>query len=155
MSKLDAWKICALVIVYRQTWANDHLRITTTGIQRPSFWSPNLNLYYINLPLNNNHLSTTASYLGPWGWSLYTSLTVSLFKCNPVVKLLYSKFYRSNAKIQKKDRIKRFVLTHWFGDKIKIIHFFVKVNAIQRKCEKGCTPLSAIHYHFSLQDSYP
>ncbi len=40
---------------YSQTWANDHLRIATTCLQRPPLWSPNLSLYNINLPLNNGH----------------------------------------------------------------------------------------------------
>jgi hypothetical protein len=48
----------------------------TTCLQRPSFWSPNLSLYNTNLPLNNDHLSTTTTYLGSRGWSLYTRLTV-------------------------------------------------------------------------------
>ncbi len=41
---------------YSQTWANDYLRIATTCLQRPPFWSPNLDLYNINQPLNNDHL---------------------------------------------------------------------------------------------------
>ncbi len=62
--------------MYSQTWVNDHLRIATTCLQRPSFWSPNLSLYNTTLPLNNDHLSTTATNLGFQGWSLYTSLNV-------------------------------------------------------------------------------
>jgi hypothetical protein len=62
--------------MYSQTWVNDHLRIATTCLQRPSFWSPNLSLCNTTLPLNNDHLSTTATNLGSQGWSLYTSLTV-------------------------------------------------------------------------------
>ncbi len=42
-------------------WANDYLRITTTCLQRTSFWNPDLNLYSINQPLNNDHLSTVAT----------------------------------------------------------------------------------------------
>ncbi len=45
---------------WSQTWDNDHLRIATTWPQRPPFWSPNVGLYNIKLPLNNDHLSTTA-----------------------------------------------------------------------------------------------
>ncbi len=61
---------------YYQTCVNDHLRITTTCLLWPSFWSPNYRFYNINLPLNNNHLSTTATNFGSRGWSLYAGLTV-------------------------------------------------------------------------------
>ncbi len=66
---------------YSQTWVNNHLQITTTCLQRPPFWSPNLSLYNIKLPLNKDHLSTTATNLGSWGWSLYTSSTVQSNLC--------------------------------------------------------------------------
>jgi len=52
---------------YRQTWVNDHLQITTTCIQRQRFWGPNFNFCNITLPLNNDHLSTTATNFGPEG----------------------------------------------------------------------------------------
>ena len=58
---------------YSQTWANDHLRITTTCVQRPLFWGPIFTFYSIKLPLNNDHLSTTATIFGSRGWSFYTS----------------------------------------------------------------------------------
>jgi len=61
---------------YSQTWVNDHLRITTTCLQQPQFWGPNFNFHNIKLPLNNDHLSTTATNFGSQGWSLNTSLTV-------------------------------------------------------------------------------
>ncbi len=59
-----------------QTWANDHLPMTTTSLQRPPFWCPNFSFYNIKLPLNNDHLSTMVTNLGSRGWSLYTGLTV-------------------------------------------------------------------------------
>ena len=62
--------------VYSQTWANDHLRIATTCQQRPLFWGPIFNYYNIMLPLNHDQLSTTATFWGSRGWSLYTGLTV-------------------------------------------------------------------------------
>jgi hypothetical protein len=65
---------------YCQTWTNDHLWITTTCLQRPLFLGPDFNVYSIDLPLNNDHLSTTATILGSRGWSLYTGLTVLLKK---------------------------------------------------------------------------
>ncbi len=49
-----------------------HLRIATTCLQRPPFWSSNFSFY--KLPLNNNHLSTTATNSGFLGWSLCTGL---------------------------------------------------------------------------------
>ena len=67
------------ILKYSQTWVNDHLRIATTCLQRPLFWSPNLRLHNINLPLNNDHLSTTATNLGSRGWSLYKGLTVQSY----------------------------------------------------------------------------
>ena len=64
---------------YSQTWANDHLRITTTCLQRPPFLGPIFNFHNIKLPLNSDHLSTTVSNLGSQGWSLYTGLTVQIW----------------------------------------------------------------------------
>ena len=37
-----------LVKKYSHTWVNDHLSIATTCLQRPQFWDPILNIYYIN-----------------------------------------------------------------------------------------------------------
>ena len=34
---------------YSQTWANDHLRITTTCLKRPSFWGPISTFYQIKI----------------------------------------------------------------------------------------------------------
>ncbi len=34
-----------LCSIYSQTWANDHLRITTTCLQRPLFWGPVFHVY--------------------------------------------------------------------------------------------------------------
>ena len=63
--------------MYSQTWANDHLRITTTCLQRPLFLGLNINVYNsVKLPLNYDHLSTTVTILGSRGWSLHTGLTV-------------------------------------------------------------------------------
>ncbi len=62
--------------MYSQTWANSHLLIAPTCLLRPSFWGPVLNHYSIKWPLNNDHLSTTATIFGCQGWLLYTGLTV-------------------------------------------------------------------------------
>jgi len=70
-------RITILFLMYSQTWVNDHLQITTTCLQRPLFWGPDFNFHYKKLPLNNNHLSTTATHFGSRRWSLYTGLTVS------------------------------------------------------------------------------
>ena len=64
---------------YSQTWDNDHLRITTTCLQRSPFGGPIVTFYNTKLPLNNDHLSTTATNLGPRGWSLFTGLTVFIW----------------------------------------------------------------------------
>jgi len=66
------------ILLYSQTWVNDHLWITTTCLQQPLFWGPNFNFHNVKLPLSNDHLSTTATNFGSRGWSLYTSLTVFL-----------------------------------------------------------------------------
>ncbi len=52
---------------YRQTWGNDHLRITTTCLKRPSSKGPIFYFFNIKLPLNNDHLQTTVINLGPEG----------------------------------------------------------------------------------------
>jgi hypothetical protein len=51
---------------------------TTTCLQRLLFWSPVFHIYRTNEPLNNDHLSTTATIFGSQGRSLYTGLTVYL-----------------------------------------------------------------------------
>ncbi len=51
---------------------------TNKNKKRPPFWSPNFDLHNINLLLNNDHLSTTATNFGSQGWSLCTGLTVLL-----------------------------------------------------------------------------
>ncbi len=65
-----------VILNYSQNWVNDHLWITTTRLQRPLFRGSNFNFHSIKLPLNNDHLSTTATHFGSRGWSLYTGLTV-------------------------------------------------------------------------------
>ncbi len=69
-------KVSPAAFMYSQTWANDHPRISTTCLQRPLFSSPNLGLCNINLPLKNDHLSTTATNFRYQGWLLYTGLTI-------------------------------------------------------------------------------
>ena len=49
------------------TYKPDHLRIATTCQQQPPFLGPIFNFYNTKLPLNNNHLSTTAPFLGSKG----------------------------------------------------------------------------------------
>jgi hypothetical protein len=79
-SKIKFVRLCVnnlmFLTTYSQTLVNDHLRITTTCLQRPPFRGPNFNFYNTKLPLNNDHLSTTATNFGSLGGSLYTSLTV-------------------------------------------------------------------------------
>ncbi len=78
------------------------LEPTNTCQQWPLLWSPHLCLYNINLPLNNDHLSTTVTNFGSWGWSLYTGLTVV-------------KFYVLFSKIQtvQKSFLSRLFLPPW------------------------------------------
>ncbi len=60
---------------YSLTRANDHLRITTTCLQRP-LYSIHSKFSRHKLLLNNDYLSTTTTNLGSQGWSLYIGLTV-------------------------------------------------------------------------------
>ncbi len=62
---------------YSQTWATNHFRIATTCLQRPPIFRSHVKLSLHKWPLNNNHLSTTATIFGFQGWLLYSSLTVS------------------------------------------------------------------------------
>jgi len=64
------------IIKYSQTWINDHLWIRTICLQQPLFWGPNINYHNVKLPLNKDHMSTTATNFGFQGWFLYTCLTV-------------------------------------------------------------------------------
>ncbi len=71
------WRINLLVALrYKGMMSNldSILRITTTCLQRPQFWNPNLGFYNINQPLNNDQLSMTAINLGPRGWLLQTQI---------------------------------------------------------------------------------
>jgi hypothetical protein len=60
---------CLDSICVKCTWENEHTvkhEQTTTYEKQPpayttTYWIPNLNLYNIELPLNNDHLSTTAT----------------------------------------------------------------------------------------------
>ncbi len=56
--------------IYSQIWANDHLFLTTTIL-----WF-HLEILQHKWPLNNDHLSTTATIFGSQGWSLWIVLSV-------------------------------------------------------------------------------
>jgi len=89
-----ACHVCQIIVwlIYSQTWANDHLRIATTCLQRPLFCGPVFLVYSIKVPLNNDHLSTTATIFGSRGWPLYTGLTVHKWRHNLKKKLCYLLF---------------------------------------------------------------
>ncbi len=70
---------------YSQTWVNDHLRITTTCLQRPLFRGSNFNVHNIKLPLNNDHLSTTAKNFGPREGGRYTHVWLYLINYTTIV----------------------------------------------------------------------
>ncbi len=69
LSSLEQRVLLILGWEYSPTWVNSHLP-TATYLQMPG-----LGLYNINLPVNNDHLSSTATNLGSRWWS-YTGLTV-------------------------------------------------------------------------------
>jgi hypothetical protein len=60
-------------------------------VQRPPFWSLNVrhSVCNVKLPLNNNHLSTTATYFGFQRWSLYTGLNLHWFIVNNEIYLFF------------------------------------------------------------------
>ena len=62
MFHIDA--IEKMQFVYSQAWVIGHLWLTTTCLQRPSFMGPVKSLLYQKWPLNNDHLSATATNLG-------------------------------------------------------------------------------------------
>ena len=66
------------IFFYREDYIPEKLQTANikTCLQRPPFWGPIFTFCNIKLPLNNDHLSTTAWSLGSRGWSLYTGLTV-------------------------------------------------------------------------------
>jgi len=79
------------------------LRITTTCLQRPEFWGPNFNFHNIKPPLNNGHLSTTATNFEFQGWSLYTSVHESrLFLKEPWQECIIYYFYYYRLVLQSK-----------------------------------------------------
>ncbi len=53
--------------MYSQTWANDHLRIVTTCLQRPLFWGPNYIFYNINDLQTTTTCQQRPLFLGPEG----------------------------------------------------------------------------------------
>ena len=71
--------VCRCTHSYSQTCASDHLLITTICLQRPPFCGPVFILYSIKLPLNNDHMSTTATNLGSQVWSLTRCTQVWLY----------------------------------------------------------------------------
>ena len=60
-----------VILINCQTWVNNHLRIATICLQRLPLWSHISNFHNIKLPLNNDHLSTTAIHLGSRRWLWY------------------------------------------------------------------------------------
>jgi len=82
--------VCLLVIrntcnwYYSQTWANDHLWIAATCIQRPSFIRSQFEILLLKWPPNDYHLPTTATIPRSQGWSLYTGLQ-GIYKFKDVI----------------------------------------------------------------------
>ena len=70
LSNSDRQRISKLDWMYSQTWAKDHIRIATTILRSHN------GLLLHKRPLNNDHLSTTATIFGSQGRSLNTGLTV-------------------------------------------------------------------------------
>ncbi len=87
-------------------------RPPSTCLQRSLFWGLNFNIYSIQVPLNNDHPSTTATIFGARGWSLYSDLTV------------FSQFalYAGQKKVTQNKKIL------WFLEVLGILVFFVPVK---------------------------
>ncbi len=64
--------------------------MVTTCLQRPPFWGPNMKIIIFKWPLNNNHLSTTATILGSHVWSLFTGC-IEKFQIILIFFLIYKK----------------------------------------------------------------
>ncbi len=91
-------KFSKLFRKYSQTWANDYLRIATTCLHGPPLWSPNLGLFYINLPK-----AATTSQQGPqirgpyggslvWQYKLYSFLQFDVWKILNLVEQMNQKW---------------------------------------------------------------
>jgi len=111
-----------LTLVESTFKVNDHLWITNTCLQRPQFWGPNFNFHNIELPLNNYHLSTTATNFKPQGRSLYTSLTV----CFVITVDKYIDIH---------NNIGHFVIGHFVIGHFVIGHFVISV-CIQKSAKQ-------------------
>ena len=82
--------------------------LTTTCLQRPPFWGPIITLYSIKLPLNNDHLLTTATSIGSRGWSLYTGLTVFHFHYETIQ---LSSYWCKQTKQSRKETLSAYLQT--------------------------------------------
>jgi len=80
---------------YIQSCVNDHLQIATTSVHGPPFWGPNFNFCNIKLPLNNDHLATTAANFGSWWW-LYI---VHMFDCISISKVIDFQAYKNTGRV--------------------------------------------------------
>ncbi len=84
---------------------SDHLSITTTIL-----WS-HLELLLHKWTLNNEHLPTTATICGAWGWSLYQGLMYLIFfNKNVAVAVACASIYFSRTYYLQKSTAPKFII---------------------------------------------
>ncbi len=135
---------------YSQTWANIHLQIATTCLQRPPFLGHISNFYSIRLPLNNDHLSTTTTNLG---YDCISKNWTLKYQFKKEIKFSLSFFLIFNEQISVTfpfSFITRFMLTNiertfWFSDFFGGTHW----NGQERKIRfiYVCKKLRVLYLH--------
>ncbi len=113
-------------IKYSQTWTNDHLRLATAWLQRPLFWGPIFDVNSTKVPLNNDHLSTTAIIFGSQRWSFYTGLTV-FFIPNKFWTALNEYFYRKALRMGHHLHEQYFLRHKFFEGGPKICYLLIAI----------------------------
>ncbi len=88
-------KFCLLI--YSQTWANDQLRIAITCLYNDHHFGSLSELLLLKWPLNNDHISTTATIFWFRWWLFYTGLTVCV---SPIKSIKSNTYFYVTQKIQ-------------------------------------------------------
>ncbi len=118
---------------YSQTWAYDHLSIRTTVLRY------HLKLLSHKWPLNNDHLSTTATIFVSRGCLWYTSLTVrGTFYISDVERYLN---YDSNI-----------ISVIWKHAKCQFHQHFMRCFFLQKVCPKLFVHTFQVWTHFLPQE---
>ena len=99
---------CKCAFKYSQTWVNNHLRIAAPYKQRPPYRGSIFNIYNIMQPLNNDHLSTTATcQQRPQIWGPEGCRCTHRFDCGWWAKMYDLLFWLKNRCGLRKTRRRR------------------------------------------------